>query len=391
MTPDWVFMPLPGKGSVGAYHGFRLWVRHDDSDNWARLQYSAPAKPERDTDIADLDFRPKDWAPVDDIDGGGGGWLTVPFPKGDAVRALHSFGNYLIIAGKWHTFALSGTNENTWNLRSVGEYGAVSTHCIAELEGLVYLLGPGGQLVVTDGTSMREVPGMEKVREWLKDRLDQLLVGEDTFNWQPSLRAYAGKLWMALPDEDGTGDTLVYDPPTQSFWLLDTPVLSITSGMAKRAMRLYFSTMVNGGASQRPCLFGYKDDPGNEVYTDDDWEATSATPATGDITWRHRTAWFQFGTTRNERRLRRLWALVTGETGEQVVVDTLRNFEEGSAHATATRTLVGTAQAEFIEGSVSTTDLDSVGVKLAGTSNAQTAVHGYGIDTEPRRTRFHRG
>ena len=190
ITADWAYMPLPGKGVVGAYHGFRLWVRFDDNDNWGRLQYSAPAKPEKDTLISDLDFRPTDWAPVDDDQGDGGGWLTVPFNKGDAVRGLHSYGTYLIIFGRWQTFVLAGTNEQTWNLRELGKIGTIGPQSFTEHDGLVYFWSPEGTLNVTDGTSWEEVPGMEKVREFIKDRTDKLMLGQDDFNWYPTLQSY---------------------------------------------------------------------------------------------------------------------------------------------------------------------------------------------------------
>lgn len=392
ITADWAYMPLPGKGSVGAYHGFRLWVRHDDSDNWARLQYSAPAKPEKDTLISDLDWRPTDWAPVDDNQGDGGGWFTVPFQKGDAIRALHSYGSYLLIFGRWESFVLAGTNEQTWNLRPLGKIGAIGPQSVTEHDGLVYFWSPEGTLNVTDGTSWKEVPGMEKVREYIKDRTDQLMVGADSFNWHPTLQSYGAFIWMALPDNDGTDRTMVYHPTTESFWLLDLPILDMTVGEAGRAQRMWFSTAITlAGTTQTPTVFQYKDDPGNETYTDDDWEGGSST-LTGDITWNWRSAWFTFGTVRNERRLRRLWALVSGEAASSVTVIGYRNFII-STTTTASRTLTGqaTAQAEYVEGKVGqTTYGHSFGVKLSGTANAQLAIHGIGIDTEPLRTRFNR-
>jgi len=390
ITSDWAYMPLPGKGVVGVYHGSRMWVRHDDSDNWARLQYSAPAKPEKDALISDLDFRPTDWAPVDDNQGDGGGWMTIPFAHGDAIRGLYSYGSYLLIFGRWQTFVLAGTNEQTWTLRPLSHKGVIGPASMTEHDGLVYYLSLDGFLMRTDGTSSEEVPGFEKVREYIKDKVDQCLQNT-TYNWYPQVVSYGGYVIMSFPDPDGVNRSMAYHPKTGSFWLLDIPILDMTPGTQTRTERLYFSTAITGAASQRPCLFVYLDDPGNEVFTDDDDEAVSATASTNDISWNYRTAWFQFGTTRNERRIRRAWALVAGEAGEVVDVSGYRAFNPTAVY-TVNRTLTGqaTQQAEFVEGKSMQTTY-ATALKVGGTANAQLALHGFGIDTERvRGRRFHK-
>jgi hypothetical protein len=155
VTDDWFFLPVAAQSTVGTFHGSRLWLRRDDEDDWSRVQYSAPLKPERDATIADLTFDPTDWAPDDSIDGDGGGWLAVYGQDGDAIRALQSYGNYLIIAKRWHSYVLAGTNEQTWTLRQLGDFGAVGPQAICEHEGLVYMLSSTGTLTATDGTSMK--------------------------------------------------------------------------------------------------------------------------------------------------------------------------------------------------------------------------------------------
>ena len=392
ITSDWYLNPVVRRSSVGAYHGNRLFVRADDDDNWARVQYSAPAFPERDAEIADLDFDPTDWAPVDDMKGEGGGWFTVPFSgKGDAIRAFQSYGNYLIIAGRWQTFVLAGTNENTWTLRKLGNYGAVSPQSIAELDGLVYLLGRHGTLAVTDGTTMQPVPGMDKIQEYIKENLDDVLTSGSTYNWYPSLTAHDGKIWISFPDTSGADFTLVYDPATQSFWHTDLPILDMTTGELNGTSRLFFSTTITGAASENPCVFQYKDDPGNETFTDDDPIAASGTASTTAISWDWRSGWFQFGMTRNERRIRRAWALVSGAASQSVIVRLFKNFVT-SNETTVTRTLVGTAEAEFVESKVGQSGHTAyaTGIRVSGTTSARTALHGVGIDTEPVRTRFKR-
>jgi hypothetical protein len=386
VTNDWAYFSVPGKSSVGAYHDHRMWVRRDDNDNWARAQYSAPAKPEKDSVIADLDWRPTDWAPADDIEGDGGGWLNIPFGKGDAIRAFISFGSYLLIFGRWQTYALAGANEQTWTLRKVGNLGAIGQSSAAEHDGLVYFISPTGSLCVTDGTATQEVEGFSKVREWTKDRIDKLMLGEDDFNWQPTVTSYGAFVFVTLPNDEGGNYTLVYHPPTHSFWKWDLPALDMAVGEAGRAQRMWFSTAIAGGGSTYPTVFKYLDDPGNETYTDDDWEGGSST-LTGAITWYWRSAWVTYGTRRMERRIRRVWGLV--RSGDVVTVKTYRNFSTTAA-STVNRTPVGTAEAEYVEG-IKVPDSYATAVRVGGAADGQAVVHGVGIDTEPRRTRYHVG
>lgn len=403
LTDDWSINPIPEKTGVGAYHGGRLFVKAGNTkDRHSMLvQYSAPAKPKRGDDFNDLVWNATDWAPQDDIDGDGGGWFPVPFGgKGDGIRAMKSFGNYLLIYGRWQTYVLSGLNETTWTLRHLGNYGALSNGSVCELDGLVYSISRQGILTRTDGTTIEPVPGMEPIRKWLKDKIDDVLNtgGDETDaagdqNWFVRMVAHDGFLWIALPVPSGNRTTLVYDPRTESFWEVDLPILGLCVGEAKGVERMWFSAPITGAATEVPTLFRYTDDPGSEAYTDDDWQAVSGSASTSDIAWYHRTAWFQFGTTRNERRIRRIWALVGGEAAQSVVVRMYKNFVDatGSYVTTVTRTLTGqtTQQAEFVEGSVANTDAHAVAIRLSGSANAQTSVHGVGIDTEHRRTRFH--
>ena len=390
ISNDWFFNPVARKASVGAYHGNRLFIRADDNDNWARAQYSAPAKPERDAEIADLDFDGTDWAAVDDNDGDGGGWFTVPFSgKGDAIRAFYSFGNYLVIAGRWQSYVLSGTNEASWTLRKLGNFGAVNLHCVCEQDGLVYLLGRHGVLSVTDGTTIEPVAGMEKARAYIKDLID--IVTTDDVPGGPHIKAHDGYIFISFPQT--TPKTMVYDPRTASWWETDLKIMSMAEGEKGGAARLWFGGAITGAATEIPCVFEYTDDPGNELYTDDDYKAASGTASTTDITWRWRSAWFQFGVTRNERRLRRAWALVGGEALQSVIVRLFRNFST-TERTTVTRTLTGqaTVQGEFVEAAVAQGDgtYFAAGMRVGGTANALTVLHGVGIDTEPVRTRFHK-
>lgn len=387
VTDDWLYLPRAAKGMVGAYHSFRLFLRASDGDNWARVQYSAPAKPERHAEIADLDFDPTDWAVNASIDGEGGGWFTVPFQgKGDAVRAMVSFGNYLIIAGRWQSYVLAGPDEEQWVLRLLGDYGAVGPQAMCELNGLVYMLGRHGMLARTDGTNIEPVPGSEYIRRWLKAQLDDSM--GTTYNWYPSLLAHDGKLFISLPDPSGTDYLIVYDPATEAFYPLDIPVLSMTTGELGGVSRLWFSTTIKGTTGQVPCIFQYKDDPGSEVYTDDDDECLTHPASTLDITWYYRSAWFQFGSSRQERRVRRAWVKVKCASAISWVVRLYKNFET-TYYTTATRTGLQQDEGEYAEAQVGTNDAYAVGIRVGGTTNKLTSVHGFGIDTEYRRSRFH--
>lgn len=398
ITEDWFFNPGAAQSRVGTFHGERLWLRRDDEDNHSRLQYSAPLRPERNQEIADLTFDPTDWAAVDDVDGDGGGWLDFRSGDGDAIRALLSFGNYLIVAKRWTTFVISGTNEQTWTVRVLGKGGALAPGSICEHEGLAYFLGPSGSLYVTDGTSMQEAPGTEKVRNFIKDKLDRLLLKIDDFNWQPNLVSYGRFIWITLPDDNAADRTLVYDPRTGSFWQTDIPMLDVTTGANYRAQRMWFSTAYTGEPGQ-PGIFQYLDDPGDEVYTDDDRDmAPGNINPELDITWRWKSPWYQFGATRNERRIRRTWALMKASRHMDVRIKGYRNFDtdtdldlEGDdANYQKNRTADGRTGGEFVEGKTMPNSY-SVSIKVAGDANDNVALLGLGIDTEPIRTRFHRG
>lgn len=394
ITKDWSENPIARKSETAAYHGNRLFVRNGDSDNWARVAYSAPAAPEKNADIADLLFDPTDWSPTKDNDGQSGGWFDIPFSgKGDAIRAMLSFGNYLIIAGRWQSYVLAGLNDSSWTLRKLGNWGATSQQAICEMDGFVYMLGRHGTLTVTDGTQIQPVPGMDNIQLWMKERLDDVLT--DTNNWFPTLVPHLGKLFISLPrhSNGALGETLVYDTKTGSFWLLDLPILDMTTGEYAGTENLWFSTAITGATGEVPTLFLYKDDAGNEVYTDDDWQAVSGTPSTDAIPWHWRSAWFQFGMSRNERRVRRVWALVAGDTTNTVTFKVFKNFVT-TALTSVSRTLqsTGTRESEFIEGKVGQSGHSTyaTAIQLSGSATDRTAITGLGIDTEPLRVRFKR-
>lgn len=384
------------KSSVGVFYADRLFIRRDNEDERSLVQYSAPLDvsatkdggkhPER---IADLVFDPTDWAAVDDIDGEGGGHFYVLPGQGDAVRDMHEMGNYLVIAKRWRSAVLAGRTESTWSLRKLGDYGVVALNCMTEADGLVYGLSHTGTLWVTDGTSQREVEGFEKAREYIKERIDRLLEvtpEDDDEQWMPQLWSYQGRVFISLPDIEsgGTDDvTIVYDPPTTSWWRLDLPILSAVTGAKTRSQRMWFGAAHRAG---EPTVFEYGDDPGNLVFTDDDPQG-GASPLTTAIPWYYKSAWFQFGLAHVERRVRRTWALV--KTAVSVTVAGYRDFASAATY-TVTRS-AGSNGSTFIEGKSFGRPAHAVALKVSGTAaTGGPAVIGLGIDTQPIRTRFHR-
>jgi hypothetical protein len=384
LTEDWNYNPLPGKTSVGTFYGFRMWVRHDDSDNWTRIQWSEPARPEKNEDIADLVWKPKRWAFADDTDGDGGGYVNIPFKRGDAIRALVGYGNYILIFGRWETHVIAGINELTWTNRLLsGESGTIGIDSVCEHEGLVYYLTPGGMLYRTDGTSSEPVENTAAVREYLKTQIDFVLTEEDTYHNLPCVWSYGRKVWLAFP---GTGVTLAYDPDAGSWWKTDLPIQSAAVGAADRASRMFFSTYWPGS---NPTVFTYLDDPGDEQFTDDDVDG-GATKLQQSIPVLYRTAWFEFGQFRTERRVRRTWAILNGAAGTNVTLSTHKNFDEDTIVATRTTALSRDAQGEYVEGSVPDSAPYSFALDVSADVTDDFSLTGFGVDTETQRDRFHR-
>jgi hypothetical protein len=401
ITDAWTPAQNGVQGSVGVWYGDRLMVRRDNENERSLVQYSAPLftsanQPgKKDKKIADLIWNPRDWAEVDTIEGEGGGHFYVSSGKGDAIRGMYPMGNYLVISKRWSSHVLSGRSEATWSQRRLGEYGVVAAQCMTECDGMVYGLSHNGTLWMTDGTSQREVPGYEKTREYIKERIDRLLQNndasdEDDENWFPTIWSYDHKVWISLPDEldAGTPDdvTLVYDPAVEqgSWWKLDLPVLAAVVGASNRASRLFFATAKRSG---KATLFQYADDPGDLVYTDDD-PLGGDTPLTDAIPWHYKTAWLQWGLAHRNRRIRRTWALA--KSAVSVTLAGYQNFES-SSQWTRTDTVESGQGSTHFEGKTLGHPVSAFALKVSGTAaTGGPAIIGYGVDTEPIRRRFRR-
>lgn len=377
-SKDWDFIPTAAQTSVAEWHADRLFMRYDDQGDKSRLLYSAPIKPVKGMDVADTEWDPTDFQPGNDQKGAGGGWLPFNDGKhGGIVEALHSTGNYLLVFKRRAVWALSGFDETTWNPRRLAKgVGAVGPRAVTEMDGLVYFLSDDG-LYVTDGNAVQPVPGNERVQAWLRARMDVSL--QDGLNRDPELTHFDGRVFISLPSHSDTDPyvTLVYDPYAQGFWYLDLPVLSMVTYRDDGVSKLAFGASPD--YSTRDLVYQYDhasagdaDDTGLDAY------------ASTDVAWSLTTAWLGFGTAREERRIRRVWASLKA-TAQSVTVTLSRNWAGGTTVGSVTRTSTGSAQ--YMDG-VKMPDSWAIRVKLSGTK-LKAAIYGIAIDTQPRRRRYH--
>lgn len=113
------------------------------------------------------------------------------------------------------------------------------------------------------------------------------------------------------------------------------------------------------------------DDSGETVYAGE------------PIRWHMRTAWWTFGAARAERRIRRTWALLRG-----AVDTTFRGFRNHTPQVEfETDKLAETENTSYHEGAVMP-DAYAVGFVVEG-EGAPAAVLGIGVETQPRRLRYH--
>jgi hypothetical protein len=392
---DWYFMPVAPQSIIGTFWGDRLFLRDHDSDNWSRVRYSAPLKPEKHKDIADLTFDPTNWAPVDDLEGNGGGWFNVETHNGDAIRGFQPLGSGLIIFKRWSTHILMGTDDTTWVRRMIDpEVGTLGPRSFCIQDTLCYFLGPDGWLYVTDGTQVTPAPGAEKVAGYVKGRLDLLFDTEaddvnssSTMNWLPCLEAYRDFVYITLPHPSDHDEhiTLVYHPETQGFWFTDLPILDIAIGHVNTSEVMWFCSPFprpGEGAGTEGTVFILDED---SVLDDDPTSATA--DITNPIEWSIDFAWMNFGIPRQDRRIRRVWAQVTTADGDDI---TITERTQNGATVTVTRNMDDETMGH-VEG-LKTPDAKAIRLSLNGeTSTVEHHVYGVAVDTQPRfrGSRYH--
>lgn len=362
-SDKWYFVPIAPGSSVAQWHADRFWIRYDGQGDKSRLLYSAPIKPEKHEDVPDVVFDMTDFRPGNDNEGPGGGWL--PFNDGaqeGVIEALWSYGPYLLVFKRQSTWTLTGFSEENFNVRRLSRHvGAVGPQCVVELDGLVYFLSDDG-LYVTDGTAVEEVQGLGRVRSTLTARIDSMHAEGAAGNRRdPQMWVMDGQIWIALPVA-GAVLTLVYDVGGQSFWKTNLPAQAAHMARAEGIPALYFAAP----SSTEIRKYG-----------------TNKDGASTEIAWTLRTTWWPFGVLRQERRIRRVWAVVKG-----VMTFTLSAFREWdeSTAVTATRVVAG-SNPTHIEGKW-LADTRAIQLVLSSTK-APARVYGLAVHTEPRRIRYH--
>lgn len=380
VADDWDLVPVAAETSVAEWHANRLWLRYDGSGEQDRVQFSAPTKNKHGQDIATLEFDATDFVPGNDANGPGGGWINFNHgSKTGVVTALKSFGQYLVVWKRQATWVLTGFSEATFNVRQLaGGIGTFSKESVAEHDGLLYFASEDG-LYVTDGTTVEPVEGMDVIRDWWTARVGPIFTNADEtqyprcWEWGPyiftSFNGYADDNYV----------TVAYHPETASFWYTNLPVRDVTKSFQNKTEQLFFCTDPNYGDGS---LLVQQYDHATAADTDDSGNETAGTAS--EIAWHVRTGWWPFGLLREQRRIRRVWAVVKG-VAQTFTLVAYRDWVESAAETTTLASTTTTPQ--HMEGEWFA-DSHAVSFKLSGTKGA-AVVYGIAVDTEPRRHRYH--
>jgi hypothetical protein len=391
-STSWYFVPVASQTPIGAWHANRLFLRFDDEGDRSRLQFSAPVKPEKGKDVPDVVFTP-DFAPSNTVLGAGGGWL--PFNDGTHhgfITALHSYGDRLIVFKRQAVWALVGTDDATWQTKRIIEgIGCVGPDAHVEQDGFVYFLSDEG-LYVTDGQDAKEVPGNERVRVFIRTRLDEsqfVQASEVRRNDQyPVMWKWDGFIWISMPSVETTAAksvTLAYHPLTASWYYTNLPIRDVAvyrdAGRTHLAVALspFYGEIDESGSYPKVCQY--------KAETTSDYNGNISAAAV-DIAWRVRFAWWSFATLRQQRRIRRAWALVKAGAAQTITILARKDYADGTAKSTARA--VTTSVVQHLEGEVFA-DCHAVNYELSG-SKAPVTIHGVAVHTQRRRDmRYHSG
>lgn len=378
----WARVPLAAQTSIAAWYADRLWLRFDGQGDNSRMQYSAPVKAEKGEDIPDVEWDPTNFAPGSDFRGTGGGWW--PFNDGKNhghITAAHAFGQYLLVFKRRAVYALSGTDDTSFQVRHIGRAsGCVGQQAVVEMSGLVFFLSDQG-LRVTDGTVVEPATGAEKFDLYLKDLLDSQMTQAKEDGREAQLAKWNGFIVITLPDDSRSGYlTFMYEPQSGSFWPTDLPVLDWCNFRLDGIDHYAFTADPSYGNGE---TLVYEFDAGETV--DDDGEATQGEVS---IEWRLQTSWLIFGLMNEMRRIRRVWWSIFADPSDTPTVDikVARDWA-ASFESTKTVTPVGSAAAEFIEGEY-VKDSSAISMYLGG-DGAPVHIYGTAVHSQPRRRRYH--
>jgi hypothetical protein len=261
------------------------------------------------------------------------------------------------------------------------QIGCIGSQAHTEIDGLVYFMSDDG-LYATDGTAVEEVPGNDRIQQWFKTRLDSQMQRELTDGHEVTLFRHEGFVGIAIPDASNVSlpyVTLFYDPETESFWKTDLPVLDWQGYRDDGVQKAVFCRAPTSTSDTATDLV-YQYAKSNAGDADD---SGAAAYAAVNIAWYLRTAWLPFGTHREQRRIRRIWAVVKGAM--TYTVTQYRDWASSSVASTA-RVVAG-SDTVHIEGVVQA-DSHAVSLRLSS-DRAPASVYGYAVDTQRRRKRYH--
>lgn len=355
--------------NTAIYHGSRI-IMKDGLVGSSILRYS---------EFIDSSsyFDPSDWQSTDVQ---GAGFFPVGPGDGDDMTAYASLDQYLIIAKKNSVWALSGLNPSTWSMRPIStDKGAFWRRSIVSHDGAVYFMGDQG-LCMTDGAVVQDAPGNDYIVNWLRDNVDTETHDNHKI-WKVTLNSFLGLIWCTFPPGNAHGSrtplTLVYDPKAGTWWKTDMPAWQMVTTHHNRVDRMYFAKV---GAPAMVMRYA----PSTEPDRDDTGVTTQAFR---EIAWSARLAWITFSTAREQRRLRKVWALLKASS-KTITLKLFRDYKTTAEYTVARSTTAD--KMNYVEGQA-IRGIDPSAVSLEVSGNAAPAnLLAVNILTQFRRRRYHR-
>lgn len=143
------------------------------------------------------------------------------FPDdGHEIRALHAFGDRLIVGKTNKVHFIVGSGPSSFGLNTLSDrHGCMSHHSMQSAENLLFWYGSGKAVLRSDGTTVKEIsdPRVKPILEAIDDADEEYIIGA----------VLPEKSWyvLSLPiSGDNTTSTLVYNYRTDSWSVFTTPV-----------------------------------------------------------------------------------------------------------------------------------------------------------------------